>query len=569
MLEDMIYAAGETGTGSDSDIAEIPVPRNLEGAGAVPTPTTTPTSDQANTSGRKETIVLSSDSDAMSVEVVFSTGGPINSVGSTIEFATASSTPRSTTCSMGSAPNSNSSILDQDTEEVRPESYQEVDVPMGTNNNYFYVSDSSVESNPVDEEVFQRARSEEIVEEIVEDAGEATENENVEDIHQCNQYYPPIQLLEEPSVINHRQVLVNLINNAKARAESDWGWRDDVGDVDRDDALANLTLLYDSLLDKYDYLEAAYDVLAEIYNQSQILADAQEDLDGAQVDVQADVPPQEAAPDTYAQSAQETEAGPSRLRVPNGYARSECGSLVKTEEIALPQKIPSHATQYKIPRPSNSFADVTCITNVTRLSVISKSPIDSATDISVASVADIFAEDGEEADDPDYNPTNMDSREADTEDGGTSDDASKSSLRAYHAGVTSASLYSHPPETTHEAKVRVSSWLDTAKARNTRLHVALGEAIQGEDGSYTRPESTHSPVTTAHMVSVVGSDLSLRPAGPIRQPSPVTRRSKLRPTSKSRPLSYLLAGTSCPANRTFREYFPEVAEVPATDSDNV
>jgi hypothetical protein len=42
MIEDMIYAAGETpsGTGSDSDIAEVPVARNLEGAGAVPTPTT-------------------------------------------------------------------------------------------------------------------------------------------------------------------------------------------------------------------------------------------------------------------------------------------------------------------------------------------------------------------------------------------------------------------------------------------------------------------------------------------------------------------------------------------------
>jgi hypothetical protein len=222
-------------------------------------------------------------------------------------------------------------------------------------------------------------------------------------------------------------------------------------------------------------------------------------------------------------------------------------------------------TQYKIPRPSNSFADVTGITNVTQLSMVSRSPVESAADISVASVADIFAEDGEEA-------ANMDSREADAEDGGTSDDASKSSLRAYHAGVTNASLYSHPPETPLESKVRVNSWLDKAKARSTRLRVALGEAIQGEDGSYTRPDSTHSPVTTAHMVSVVESDLSLRPAGPIRQPSPVTRRSKLRPTSISRPLSYLLAGTSCPANRTFRQYLPEVAEVaevPATDSDNI
>jgi hypothetical protein len=204
--------------------------------------------------------------------------------------------------------------------------------------------------------------------------------------------------------------------------------------------------------------------------------------------------------------------------------------------------------------------------------VISKSPIDSVTDI--------FAEDGEgaeTADDPDYNPVNMDSREADAEDEETSDDTSKSesgasSLRTYHAGATSASLYSHPPETSHETKVRVSTWMDSANARTTRLRAALGEAILGEDGSYTQPESTHPPVTTAHMVAVVGSDLSLRPAGPIgpiRQPSPVTRRSKLRPTSKSRPLSYLLSWTSCPANRTFREYVPEVAEVPATDSDNV
>jgi hypothetical protein len=166
-----------------------------------------------------------------------------------------------------------------------------------------------------------------------------------------------IQLLDhqEPSEINHRQVLVNLINNAKARAESDWGWRDDVSEIDRDDALANLTLLYDNLLDKYDYLEAAYDVLAEIYNQSQLLADAQEDLE----DVQADARPQDDALDAqspHAQSAQETEAGPSKPRVPGGYSRSECGKIVKTEEIAPPQipqvpvqPRPQPPTQYKIP----------------------------------------------------------------------------------------------------------------------------------------------------------------------------------------------------------------------------
>ena len=87
----------------------------------------------------------------------------------------------------------------------------------------------------------------------------------------------------------------------------------------------------------------------------------------------------------------------------------------------------------------------------------------------------------------------------------------------------------------------------------------------------SQPEATHTPVTAAHMIATVGSDLSLRPAGPIgptRPASPVTRRSKLRPTSHSRPLSYLLSWTSCPANRTFREYVPEVVEVSTTDSDN-
>ena len=203
--------------------------------------------------------------------------------------------------------------------------------------------------------------------------------------------------------------------------------------------------------------------------------------------------------------------------------------------------------------------------------MVSKSPMDSA--------IDIFAEDGEgaeSADYPDYNPGIMDSREADAENEDTSDDTSKSesgasSLRTYHAGATSASLYSHPPETAHETKVRVSTWMDSANARTTRLRAALGEATLGEDGSYSQPEKTHTPVTTAHMVAVVGSDLSLRPAGPIgpiRQSSPVTRRSKLRPTSRSWPLSYLLSWTSCPANRTFREYVPEVVEVPTTDSDN-
>ena len=175
----------------------------------------------------------------------------------------------------------------------------------------------------------------------------------------------------ELSEINHRQVLVNLINNAKFQAESDWGWRDDVGVIDRDEALTNLMLLYDNLLDKYDYLEAAYDVLAEIYNQSQLLADAQEDVEDIQ-DAQEDVHVQEVVHDAqvsqdaqaahaaHAQSAQEAEAGPSKLQIPGGYTRSECGRIVKIQEIAPPQ-IPIQPrlqprlqppTQYPIPQPS-------------------------------------------------------------------------------------------------------------------------------------------------------------------------------------------------------------------------
>jgi hypothetical protein len=500
-----------------------------------------------------------------------------------------------------SASNSNSSdILDQDTEEVQLTNYQEVgNYNYNYNHNYGYSRDSnyhchynaqphdyaqsstniyysdpfdtpwffqadipldsSVESNPVDEEIYQRAKSE----------------EKAEDGHP---YYPPIQMLDlqELQEINHRQVLVNLINNAKIQAESDWGWRDDVEEIDRDEALTNLTLLYDNLLDKYDYLEAAYDVLAEIYNQSQLLADAQEDVEDVQ-DAHEDVHVREDARDALVPqdaSAQEAEAGPTRIQIPGGYTKSECGRIVKIQEIAPPQiniqPRPQPPTLYPIPQHSTSFANVTNITNITQLSAVSKSPMDSA--------IDIFAEDGEggeSADDPDYNPGIMDSREADAENEDTSDDTSKSesgasSLRTYHAGVTSANLYSHPPETRHQAKVRVNTWMDSANEKATRLRSAQREAAVRADGSYSQPEAIHTPVTAAHMIATVGADPSLRPAGPIgpiRPNSPVTRRSKLRPTSRIRPLSYLLRGLT-DANHTFREYVPEVVEVSTTDSDN-
>ena len=104
------------------------------------------------------------------------------------------------------------------------------------------------------------------------------------------------------------------------------------------------------------------------------------------------------------------------------------------------------------------------------------------------------------------------------------------------------------------------------------LKIRSGQVWGGWEGGMGRsqPEATHTPVTAAHMIATVGSDLSLRPAGPIgpiRPISPVTRRSKLRPTSRSRPLSYLLRGLT-DANRTFHEYVLETVEVSTTDSDN-
>jgi hypothetical protein len=106
-----------------------------------------------------------------------------------------------------------------------------------------------------------------------------------------------------------------------------------------------------------------------------------------------------------------------------------------------------------------------------------------------------------------------------------------------------------------------------ANARATRLRSAQREAALRADGSYSQPEVTHTPVTAAHMIATIGADQSLRPAGPIGPISPVTRRSNLRPTSRNRPLSYLLRGLT-DANRTFREYVQETIEVSTTDSDN-
>ena len=46
-----------------------------------------------------------------------------------------------------------------------------------------------------------------------------------------------------------------------------------MADIDREEALENLALLYDSLIAKYDHLVLAYDVLVQIYGDSNLSDD--------------------------------------------------------------------------------------------------------------------------------------------------------------------------------------------------------------------------------------------------------------------------------------------------------
>ena len=76
--------------------------------------------------------------------------------------------------------------------------------------------DSTVESNHVGEEIYRRSRSEEIAE--------------------GRPRYPGAHMLarHDPTEIDHRQVLVNLVNHARLLAEMNWDWRSDVADINRE-----------------------------------------------------------------------------------------------------------------------------------------------------------------------------------------------------------------------------------------------------------------------------------------------------------------------------------------------
>jgi hypothetical protein len=78
---------------------------------------------------------------------------------------------------------------------------------------------------------------------------------------------------QDPTEIDHRLILVNLVNHARLLAEMNWDWRSDVADIDREEALENLALLYDSLIAKYDHLVLAYNVLVQIYGDSDLSDD--------------------------------------------------------------------------------------------------------------------------------------------------------------------------------------------------------------------------------------------------------------------------------------------------------
>jgi hypothetical protein len=299
--------------------------------------------------------------------------------------------------------------------------------------------DSTVESNHVGEEVYRRARSEEITE--------------------GRPRYPGAHMLsrQDPTEIDHRQVLVNLVNHARLLAEMNWDWRSDVAHIDREEALENLALLYDSLIARYDHLVLAYDVLAQIYGKSNLSDDgtkATSTTDGPVQDEQvsvgqsnpvranpvlvpiADAPLATAGP----LGLEETEAGPSKLRVPNGYARNECGlpvsnsrsaspkvprgaipkgyarcesgKVVKTGEVTSPKTKPCKIgqmrqtlTSYPIPQPSTSFSNITRISNVTQSSAISQtSPSSTSNWLSeLFAEADVVAE-SDDVDDRDYIP---------------------------------------------------------------------------------------------------------------------------------------------------------------------
>ena len=211
--------------------------------------------------------------------------------------------------------------------------------------------------------------------------------------------------------------------------------------------------------------------------------------------------------------------------------------------------------------PSMPTSNITRISNATLSSAISQtSPSSTSNWLSeLFAEADVVAEVGnvgesDDIDDKDYIP-DMDPAEAGSK-GDSSVTSESSSLRTFWAGQTNSSLYSHPTETSLQAKTRVNNWIDSAKTSKTRASrrrasfgmetapSAPGTPETDTGGSFSEaPRATATP-TAAQPVFLPHSPRPARLAGP------TARRSRLRPIS-TRPRSYILR------DLTFRQYIPE------------
>jgi hypothetical protein len=247
--------------------------------------------------------------------------------------------------------------------------------------------DSTVDSNPMDEEVFRRRRSEE----IMEGRPEVTLEQRPRYPLPANHPHP------DPTEVDYRMVLVNLVSHARLLAEMNWDWRSDVASIDREQALENLATLYNGLIAKYDHLVLAYSVLVRMYDgpaeddtdatdainatgpNDGPIQNAQEDQDKeANACQPPPIPPQAnpvapptGTPPTVGNVAWNTEpeAGPSRSKIniphgytrhnsglytrggatpkiprgsiPRGWTRCESGNVVKIGELKSPTKSPA------------------------------------------------------------------------------------------------------------------------------------------------------------------------------------------------------------------------------------
>jgi hypothetical protein len=133
-----------------------------------------------------------------------------------------------------------------------------------------------------------------------------------------------------------------------------------------------------------------------------------------------------------------------------------------------------------------------------------------------------------------------------------------SSLRTFWAGQTNSSLYSHPTETSLQAKTRVNNWIDSAKTskiktRASRRHASIGmetaPSAPGTPETDTGGSFSEAPRASATPTAALPAFLPHSPR-PVRLAGPTARRSRLRPIS-TRPRSYILR------DLTFRQYIPE------------